>query len=196
MALTGREHFYSKWRDLILEAVSQGPVLDLGTSEPYRKELGVLRGQIPEPYICLDVNFGGNVSIVGDGQHLPFRANTLGAVLCSHVLEHVERPDLVINEIHRVLRPGGKSYLTFLDLHPYHAKINAYPDYHRFKQDSIGLLMRDWSAVTVLPGGGVGQVAVNFLPARFQNTLQIIANRIDRSHPTTVTNVFYVLGTR
>ena len=55
MSLTGREHFYDAWHELVVATVSNAPVLDLGTSQPYRKEMSVLRGHVPTPYFCLDV---------------------------------------------------------------------------------------------------------------------------------------------
>ena len=55
MSLTGREHFYDAWHELVVATVSNAPVLDLGTSQPYRKEMSILRGHVPTPYCCLDV---------------------------------------------------------------------------------------------------------------------------------------------
>jgi len=131
------------------------------------------------------------VNVVGDGHDLPLRDASVGSIVCSHVLEHVARPDRVIAEMHRVLRPGGGAYMTFLDVYPYHAS-PAYPDYHRFKRDAIELLLCDWSSFTVLPGGGLGQVAVNFVPRGLGRVAQTVANRVDRWRPTTVTSAFYV----
>ena len=119
------------------------------------------------------------------------RDASVGSIVCSHVLEHVARPDRVIDEMRRVLRPGGGAYMTFLDAYPYHAS-PAYPDYHRFKADAIELLLRDWSSFTVVSGGGMAQVAVNFAPRRLGRIAQTIANSVDRWKPTTVTSAFYV----
>ena len=191
MSLTGREHFYDAWRELVVSTLSDGPLLDVGTSQPYRKELSVLRGHVPTPYFCLDVAGSEAVDLVGDGHELPLRDASVGSILCSHVLEHVARPDRVIDEMHRVLRPGGGAYMTFLDVYPYHAS-PAYPDYHRFKGDAIQLLLRDWSSFRVVRGGGVAQVAVNFAPRRLNRMAQTIANSVDRWKSTTVTTAFYV----
>jgi SAM-dependent methyltransferase len=197
MSLTGREHFYAAWRRLVLDTLSGAPLIDLGTPKPYRKEMSVLDGRAPQPYFCLDVAASSAVDLVADGHELPFRDGSVGAIVCSHVLEHVARPDQVIDEMHRVLRPGGGAYITFLDVYPYHASpptpaAPAYPDYHRFKRDAIELLLDDWSEVSVVRGGGLGQVAVNFLPQRFGHVAQGVANRVDRWSPTTVTPAYYV----
>jgi SAM-dependent methyltransferase len=191
MSLTGREHFFEAWRRLVLSTLSSSPLIDLGTPRPYQKEMSVLQGHAPMRYFCLDVTASKAVDVVADGHDLPLPDASVGSVVCSHVLEHVARPDRVIAEMHRVLRPGCGAYMTFLDVYPYHAS-PAYPDYHRFKRDAIELLLRDWSSFTVLAGGGLGQVAVNFAPRGFGRVAQTFANSVDRWKPTTVTSAFYV----
>lgn len=44
---------------------------------------------------------------LGSGLHLPFADRTFDRVICSEVLEHVPDYETVIQEIHRVLKPGG-----------------------------------------------------------------------------------------
>ena len=51
-------------------------------------------------------------TIVADANALPFKDNIFDAVLLLEVLEHLLVPELVLNEIHRVLRPGGELLLT------------------------------------------------------------------------------------
>jgi SAM-dependent methyltransferase len=52
------------------------------------------------------------VDHVGPAHDLPVPDNCYDAVLCTQVLEHVPNPDAVIRELHRILRPGGRLYLT------------------------------------------------------------------------------------
>jgi hypothetical protein len=196
MVLTRAEHFFDAWKVLVLGTLRSGPLLDLGTSQPYQKEMAVLRGVAPSPYFCLNVVASANVDLVGNGEHLPFRSESIGSIVCSHVLEHTERPDAMIEEMRRVLRRGCSAYMTFLDVYPYHARPGAYRDYHRFKRDAIGMLLRDWSSFTVLAGGGIGQIVVNYVPARLKRSVQVAANAIDRRLPTVATPVFYVSAQR
>ncbi|MDZ7687007.1 MAG: class I SAM-dependent methyltransferase [Gammaproteobacteria bacterium] len=44
---------------------------------------------------------------VSDGQHLPFADQTFDKIICSEVLEHIHDYPAVLDEIVRVLRPGG-----------------------------------------------------------------------------------------
>lgn len=46
-----------------------------------------------------------------DIHHIPFDENTFDVVLCNHVLEHVEDDIKAMQEIHRVLKPGGVAIL-------------------------------------------------------------------------------------
>lgn len=49
---------------------------------------------------------------VGDIASLPFADSSLNLVIASEVIEHMPEPARVINEIARVLRPGGRLILT------------------------------------------------------------------------------------
>ena len=48
---------------------------------------------------------------VADAQKLPFQDNFFEAVFCLEVLEHVDDPISVLQEVKRVLKKGGKFYI-------------------------------------------------------------------------------------
>jgi SAM-dependent methyltransferase len=50
---------------------------------------------------------GAGRAVQGSGDSLPFRAKSFDAVLAFEVLEHIEDDQQVLDEIARVLRPGG-----------------------------------------------------------------------------------------
>jgi len=52
-------------------------------------------------------------AVVADGTRLPFASVTFDLAVCSNVLEHVSAPFGMIDEITRVLRPGGHLWLSF-----------------------------------------------------------------------------------
>lgn len=47
-----------------------------------------------------------------DARHLPFPDESFDCVVLADVIEHIEAPDAVMNEAHRVLRTGGQILLT------------------------------------------------------------------------------------
>jgi SAM-dependent methyltransferase len=57
-----------------------------------------------------DVALNQRTQIVCDAHDLPFAGGTFQAVVCQAVLEHVLDPVRVVEEIHRVLEPGGLVY--------------------------------------------------------------------------------------
>lgn len=65
---------------------------------------------------------GASVALAqGDGGRLPFKDGAFDVVVCSETLEHVPDPKLLIEEMHRVLKPGGR----FVASVPYEAKLDA-----------------------------------------------------------------------
>ncbi len=53
---------------------------------------------------------GSEVTLaVSDAQKLPYRDDTFDLITCHAVLHHVARPREVLQEIHRVLAPGGRA---------------------------------------------------------------------------------------
>ncbi len=51
----------------------------------------------------------------GNGAHLPFEDDSLDGVFCRHVLQAVSRPELILDEMIRVLKPGGVLHLLAED---------------------------------------------------------------------------------
>jgi ubiquinone/menaquinone biosynthesis C-methylase UbiE len=55
--------------------------------------------------------------ICGDAEELPFKENTFDAVICFWSFHHILYPDKVLDEIKRVLKPGGFVLIaTFKDV--------------------------------------------------------------------------------
>lgn len=51
--------------------------------------------------------------LLATAQKIPFRNNTFDFVICTEVIEHTPYPELVIKEIAKVMKNGGKVVLTF-----------------------------------------------------------------------------------
>ena len=72
-----------------------GEVVGVDSSEEY---LALAREDAPE----------GCTFVLGDAEALPFAYGDFDLVGCLRVLHHVARPELVVAEIARVTRPGGR----------------------------------------------------------------------------------------
>lgn len=60
----------------------------------------------------LEARFGPSVLCHDDVDHLPFADERFGLVVSLGLLEHVDEPKPAIDELRRVLRPGGQLLLT------------------------------------------------------------------------------------
>jgi SAM-dependent methyltransferase len=89
--------------------------------------------------IALDIRRGIGVQVVGDAQALGIRDASFDVVLCTEVLEHLPEPQRAIDEIYRVLVPGGELLLTTRFLFPIH---DAPHDYFRFTKYGLRHLLR------------------------------------------------------
>lgn len=60
----------------------------------------------PERYVTADLE-SPLADIHFDVQHIPLGDGEFDAVICNHILEHVEDDRLALRELYRILRPGG-----------------------------------------------------------------------------------------
>ena len=113
---------------------SEGLVLNIGSGNSQRQD-GVVN---------VDMMDYDNVDIVCDIHHLPFKDNSIDAVMSVAVLEHVREPALVLKELHRVLKPGGRVFSVIPFMQPFHA--SPY-DYQRYTLPGIEFLHRDFEKI-------------------------------------------------
>ena len=60
---------------------------------------------------------------LGDAANLEFLDNTFDTIIMNDAMEHVAKPEEVMKECYRVLKPGGKLYINFC---PYHHPFGAH----------------------------------------------------------------------
>lgn len=114
-ALKGMWNRYCDMRQA--ESIADGGQSVEEEAEPIRLHIGGV--QIKEGWKILNVEAGEGVDFVGDVRDLSaFGDGCCSDIYASHVLEHVGQAEVlpVFNELHRMLRVGGKLYVSVPDL--------------------------------------------------------------------------------
>ncbi len=99
-----------------------GLVLDVGCGQKPYRELLLAPPSRAERYVGLDLadNLYGEPDITWDGREIPMPDGSVDSCLLTEVLEHCPEPQAVLNEICRVLKPGGFLFLTVPFVWPMH----------------------------------------------------------------------------
>jgi SAM-dependent methyltransferase len=116
--------------------------------------LGVGGGPVRD-FSSINLNIGAwpNVEVVADAHSLPYADGSVDHVSCLAVLEHLRRPDIAVQEMIRVLKPGGYILLETPGLQPYH----GYPShYQNFTTTGHDLLAERFGIEKLSSGAGIG----------------------------------------
>lgn len=163
---------YDKFFDeKIKEIAKEKIIIDIGGATPYQKELMKYKGYFKEcDYKSLDCDPNTCPDIVGDAHNLPLEDESIDAVICKSVLEHLHSPEQAVNEMHRVLKKDGKCLVYLPFLHAYHGN-ERYPDYYRYTYDGVRYLFRNFRTIEMCPTRGHLETIINLLP--YQNKFPI-----------------------
>ncbi|MBI1974285.1 MAG: methyltransferase domain-containing protein [Candidatus Zambryskibacteria bacterium] len=190
---------YNKFiNEKIAEIAKEKTVLDIGGGERFGKWLSTYKHLFKDcEYKTFDYDESTGADIVGDILSIPLGEESVDAVICNCVLEHVENPSVAIKELYRILRVGGKIFVHIPSIYPYHARAGHYLDYWRFFGDAVKLLFKDFSRVEVQKRGGYFKALSFFIP--FQHKLRFLidptANFLDTLFKTenrTTTSGYYI----
>lgn len=121
-------HPYSQESLKIIEEHKDGWVLDLGAGGKLQRWDNVVQ---------IDIFRYPMTDVVGSADRLPFRDNSFSAVISQAVFEHLQYPQAAVEEIRRVLKPGGVVKIDTAFLQPEH----GYP-HHFYNATETGL--REW----------------------------------------------------
>jgi len=125
------------------------PIYEFGSYlVPGQENEANLRPLFPKKkYFGCDMREGNGVDLVLNLHNIDLPSNIAGTVLSFDTLEHVEYPGKAVEEIHRILRPGGMIAITSVMNFPIH----EFPhDYWRFTPQGLTSLLKifDKSIVT------------------------------------------------
>ncbi|MDR1708754.1 MAG: class I SAM-dependent methyltransferase [Candidatus Accumulibacter sp.] len=136
--------------EAILAALPNAEILVIGSGDT------LVRGNVT----YTDVAFGKNVQCIADAHDLPFVDGSFDACIAVAVLEHVADPYRCVQEIMRVLRPGGYVYSEIPFMQPVH--MGAY-DFTRFTHLGHRRLFRHFDEIRSGVAGGPGTSAGQLL---------------------------------
>lgn len=147
----------------------KGKVLDAGGGRAgkYRSLILVTAKE----YVCLDLQGGGLVNVVGDVLAMPIADSSFDTIVCNQVLEHVNYPARLISEAFRVVKSGGYFLCTAPFLEPSHSDPS---DFFRYTPDGLRSLCADagFDVRETQSYGGVWMVLFSFLKFNFFDPYQ------------------------
>lgn len=99
----------------------------------------------------LDIDPKSNATYIADlcnNNKSVIPSDTFDVIVCTEVLEHTLDPFAAINEIHRILKKGGKLLLST----PFDFRIHGpLPDCWRFTEHGLQALLKQYSSVKICP---------------------------------------------
>ncbi len=145
----------TRFRHIVEMADGGGRVLDVGCGSSR------ILGGLPPGSIGLDILLGklsharkfGRSLAQGDAACLPFHDGVFPCVVCSEVVEHIHRDAPVLDELARVLAPGGRLVI-------------GTPDYGRWEWRMMERLYR-----VAAPGGYADQHITHYTRATLTSLL-------------------------
>lgn len=125
-----------------------GPIYEFGALQaPTQVGFADLRPSFPGiEYVGCDMQEGPGVDLILDLHSIALPSESVGTVVMLETLEHVEFPRKAMEELHRILRPGGMLVVSSVLNFPIH----EYPsDYWRFTPEGLGSLLGSFTGVWV-----------------------------------------------
>ncbi|OGZ05813.1 MAG: hypothetical protein A2845_03345 [Candidatus Lloydbacteria bacterium RIFCSPHIGHO2_01_FULL_49_22] len=135
--------------------------------------------------------------IVGDIHKMPFVNNSIDAIICASVLEHVTNPFTAAEEIYRTLKPGGLVYVYVPFLYYYHSEPGYFGDYWRFTEEAIRELFKKFSSIEIVPIRGALETWVILNPhTRFLEPVARVIDNLIGKNVTKQVSAYAILLTK
>lgn len=125
-------NFYKRWPSLYyFVATFFGPTMFTGLSaHAFARRsgdagiclnLGSGPRRLNDRIINVDLfNYHG-VDVQASVDAVPLASASVDAIICDELVEHMAYPERLLDEVHRLLKPGGRAYFTAVFVYPYHS---------------------------------------------------------------------------
>ncbi|NUQ57086.1 MAG: class I SAM-dependent methyltransferase [Candidatus Paceibacter sp.] len=131
-------------------------------------------------YKIMDVVPDYNPDVVGDIHNMPFADNSVDAIICMAVFEHIEDPLTAAKELYRVLKPGGYCLFQAPFLYYYHPEKGYYNDYWRFTPDVLKMMFKNFSVMETHNIRGAAASVIHLTPLGRISFFVAVGNFLDR----------------
>jgi SAM-dependent methyltransferase len=149
-------------------------VLDLACGPGHYARALRRAGAVVEPLDIQVVEVEGGPPeglIVGDAEHLPLSDASIDGVVCSNLIEHTREPGAVIEEMERVLRPGGWIWLSWTNWYSPYGGHDMSPWHYLGPRTGLALYRR------VKGHSPVCEPGRNLFPLHIGSTLRLLRAR-------------------
>lgn len=132
-------------REVILDRISRPKVIEFGGSNGYIKSL----------FSGAEYEVAPNAPEVDIQDLSAYATDSYDVIVLDEILEHVERPWVAVDQLKRLLRPGG----CLITSSPFMIAVHKVPmDYWRFTRDGLEVLLHGFSEVESFSWGNRGSV--------------------------------------
>ena len=155
---TGKTSLFRHYQNIFIKLYGKeckGKVIEIGADKFYE-----YKNYFPNVNEYVHTNISGDCDMILDVTDMCSIAdNSVDAIICISVLEHIWEYQRAIDEIERVLKPGGKLLLTVPFGFPIHDKL----DYWRFTSEFYTKKLKKFNILSLTNFGGRLSTIVNSL---------------------------------
>lgn len=173
--------FFKRWPQLYyFVAIFFGPMVFFGISAKdflnrfsgsgLRINVGSGPRKLAKDVVNVDVFPYEGVDIMANIERLPFQDGSVERIVCDNVLEHIKQPVQAVNEIKRILSPGGMAYISTPFLYPFHGSPS---DYTRWTEAGLRNLFCDFEIVVSGVRSGIFSTLTVYLCYAFATLLSL-----------------------
>ena len=164
----------SYWQIRKFLKTQKGSLLDVGCGDsPYRHLINETRCK----YTGIDISdaekfdYQKSDIVHFDGRNIPFEDDCFDSILCTEVLEHVQDYQCLIDEMFRVLKPGGQVFVSI----PWSARTHYIPyDFYRYTPSQLKIMFSKFEAIEIIPRGtDVSSISSKIIVLYFRNVFPI-----------------------